>query len=71
MDSDVAPKSIPYIQGLLESIKRVLSELDIVVGFYPMHDTLICHLLVPQQKVMGRRNPKLWVKITATLITHV
>ena len=59
MDSDVSSKTvnIPYIQGLLESIKRVLSELDIVVGFYSMQT--LCHLLVkpkdpvPQNLING------------------
>ena len=46
VDSEVSPKTvnIPYIQGLSESIKRVLSELDIVVRFYPMQT--LRHLLV-------------------------
>ena len=46
VDSEVSPKTvnIPYIQGLSDSIKRVLRELDIVVRFYPVQT--LRHLLV-------------------------
>ena len=43
VDSDVSAMTV-YIQGLSECIKRVLSELDIVVHFYPMWT--LRHLLV-------------------------
>ena len=46
MDSEVSPNTvnIPHIQVLSESIKRVLSELDIVVRLYSMQT--LRHLLV-------------------------
>ena len=48
VDCEVSPKTvnIPYIQGLSESIKRVLSELDIVVCFY--HMQTLHHLVKPK-----------------------
>ena len=52
VDYDVTPKTvnIPYIQGLSESIKRVLSKLDIVVRFYPMR-TLRYLLVRPKDPI--------------------